>query len=306
MTTRRQTNPFRSEMDDIETQHVYHDRRKSRNNPFFDNFSLNSEGDRPVLNKYHSDNILHGNSHPAPQQRTIQRSKTERVNHRSSLIINESCKHGSSHHTQNSRHHHHDKKDRSRRRSKIPKELELDTIDKLDVTGIFFSGGFHHDGPFDAARPQRNRHNNKNAPILAFPKNGSNSRVGRSHTISASSSEVSFSNPLTRKGTISGQFDSKVRTDMIHGRSSVGLGSTTFLDGAPASQNAINEDIKNHIRRNRTLKDNRRKSIGDFLRGDFDFSNVPEPKQEETKNKDTKKGNKFLRRVKSLRTAYRS
>lgn len=298
------TNPFRSELDS-DSKLRYGERRKSKNNPFFNDFTPGFEEDnRPNLNKHTSDKIIYS----ATPRKTLQRSKTERnerTMYRHSAGVKELLQHSSS---ERSHHHHHhsnsEKKDKQRRMSKIPKEFELDTIDKLDVTGVFFSGGFHHDGPFDAARPQRNRYNNKNAPIMAFPRNESNTRISRSHTISASSSELSFNNPITRKGTISGQFGSKVKSTMVHGPASVGLGSTTFLDGAPASQEAIKEDIQNHIRRNKTIKDNRRKSIGDFLRGDFDFSETNNNQQENKKNE--KKGNKFLRRVKSLRTAYRS
>lgn len=310
MPTIANTNPFRSELDP-DTKSLYEERRKSRTNPFFSDINPQprNENPRPNLNKHISDNMLYG----ATPRRTVQRSRTERnerVNYRHSVGVNELVQMGSSshHHTHSHSRSNQDKKDRSRRHSKIPKELELDTIDKLDVTGIFSRGGFHHDGPYDAARPQRNLHYNKNAPIMAFPKNGSNNRMVRSHTISASSSEASISNPLTRKGTVSGQFGSNAKSKMIHGHASVGLGLTTFLDGAPASQEAIKEDIKNHIRRNKTIKDSRRKSIGNFLRGDFDFSSIPEshPSPQETKKAEAKKGNKFLRRVKSLRTAYRS
>ncbi|KAK7676257.1 hypothetical protein QCA50_020798 [Cerrena zonata] len=55
------------------------------------------------------------------------------------------------------------------------KAKNLDTIDKLDVTA-FFGGGFHHDGPFDACTPHRNK-NQKQAPVMAFPADGPNNSI---------------------------------------------------------------------------------------------------------------------------------
>lgn len=317
MPTSYNTNPFRSELD-ADTQSLYEERRKSKNNPFFNDLNqpreaaaaasatarARNERSRPNLNKYSSDHVLYG----ATPRNHVHRSKTERATYRHSVGVSELMSHSR------------DKTVSSRRHSKIPKELELDTIDKLDVTGIFFGGGFHHDGPFDAARPQRTRrHDLRNAPIMAFPRDSSNNNIVRSHTISASSSGVFSSagrNTLTRKGTVSGQFGSNAKKSMVHGDASVGLGSTTFLDGAPASQEAIKEDIQNHIRRNKSIKDNRRKSIADFLRGDFELSPVPSSPLgsgrpmggSETKREpeDKKRGNKFLRRIKSLRSGPRS
>lgn len=317
MPHRSNTNPFRNELD-TDSQSLYEERRKSRNNPFFQDINTGpgNKPSRPNLNKYSSDNIAPGNKPSRPNlnkyssdnalqgatpRRSVHRSKTDRANYRHSVGVNDLLqgqRGGSSSHGGR------DKNVSSRRHSKVPKELELDTIDKLDVTGIFFGGGFHHDGPFDAARPQRTRHSRVSSPIMAFPRKSSSNNIVRSHTISASSSEVfTGHNGLLRKGTISGQFGSKAKSSMIHGDASVGLGSTTFLDGAPASQEAIKEDIRNHIRRNKTIKDNRRKSIADFLRGDFDLSNVSSSDAvvPATKEPEVKKGNKFLRRIKSLR-----
>ncbi|KAG4306269.1 hypothetical protein PORY_000257 [Pneumocystis oryctolagi] len=46
----------------------------------------------------------------------------------------------------------------------------IDCIDLLDVTAVYGSGAFHHDGPFDACNPCRNK-NSKKDPLFAFPKN---------------------------------------------------------------------------------------------------------------------------------------
>ncbi|ODQ68623.1 Pal1-domain-containing protein, partial [Nadsonia fulvescens var. elongata DSM 6958] len=69
------------------------------------------------------------------------------------------------------------KKSRSSRHSK-PGE-PLDQIDRLDGSGQFGSATFHHDGPFDAVRPHRNRSNSaiKPAPLDAFPIDGANNQL---------------------------------------------------------------------------------------------------------------------------------
>ncbi|GMF01466.1 unnamed protein product [[Candida] boidinii] len=74
--------------------------------------------------------------------------------------------------------HHHSSSGRRHRSKKVvlDKPKNLDTIDKLDVTGFFGGGAFHHDGPFDACTPHRNK-DNKAAPVMAFPVDGPNSSL---------------------------------------------------------------------------------------------------------------------------------
>lgn len=307
-------NPFKSELDPEETLY-YEDKRKNKNNPFYNDYHFQLQDDRTTINQSRIKDRL--NKEPSNERRENPETKYNEYKYHRHSVADIQCSTqkakipSSTHHHQ--RHHHSGtqssrrKKDSSHRKSKVSDGLELDSIDKLDVTGIFFRGGFHHDGPYDAARPQRNNIYNKNAPIMAFPKNSSNNVLTRSHTISNSSSQTSFLNPINRQGTISGQFDSNIKNKIIHGHSSIGLGSTTFLEGTPASKEAIEEDIKNHIRRSKTLKDNRRKSIGDFLRGELESSNITSnTKQEEDLKGENKWENKFLKRVKSLRVSHRS
>ena len=45
----------------------------------------------------------------------------------------------------------------------------LDSIDKLDITGMYGQGSFHHDGPFDACRPHRNKRTSRGRPWLRSP-----------------------------------------------------------------------------------------------------------------------------------------
>lgn len=68
---------------------------------------------------------------------------------------------------------------RSSRRNKRfvqAKSRNVDTIDRLDVTGFFGGAKFHHDGPFDACTPQRNK-DVKAAPVAAFPADGPNNSI---------------------------------------------------------------------------------------------------------------------------------
>lgn len=74
------------------------------------------------------------------------------------------------------KHHHHRHHSSSRRKVVAARSKNMDTIDRLDVTGFFAGGGFHHDGPFDACTPHRNK-DAKAAPVLAFPADGPNNSM---------------------------------------------------------------------------------------------------------------------------------
>lgn len=154
--------------------------------------------------------------------------------------------------------------------------VNLDTIDKLDLTGVF-GGAFHHDGPFDACAPHRNQ-NKKVAPVLAFPKNSPNSSlVGANkpyipgddvfgidedhdtylyHPVTGGKFNRETKNAISVVNPELGvtQFDAKMKADLVHGPTTQGLGSTTFLDGAPAAPVAIEEARnKNTISRKKSL-----------------------------------------------------
>ncbi|GEQ71818.1 hypothetical protein JCM33374_g5504 [Metschnikowia sp. JCM 33374] len=135
----------------------------------------------------------------------------------------------------------------------------LDVIDKLDVSA-FFGGRFHHDGPFDACAPHRNK-NVKVAPVMAFPADGPNNsmkastvpndnidygygnfedhnmivgRTARETPGSVTSTPVKPQFDLPRLNPSVVAFDAHEKAAPIHGYSTAGLGSTTFLNGAPA------------------------------------------------------------------------
>ncbi|EEA27525.1 conserved hypothetical protein [Talaromyces marneffei ATCC 18224] len=131
-------------------------------------------------------------------------------------------------------------------RSKRSPGYRLDVIDKLDVTSIFGTGLFHHDGPFDACNPNRNRKGSKQAPMQAFPKDSKNMALGGAgpnnsrlnleliHGHTAEGYQDYSATGIKKDET----FDS-ARAEIIHGNESMGLGTSTFLEGTPASRAAI-------------------------------------------------------------------
>ncbi|KAJ5768205.1 hypothetical protein N7533_000788 [Penicillium manginii] len=131
------------------------------------------------------------------------------------------------------------------------KDRRLDIIDKLDVTSIYGTGMFHHDGPFDACNPHRNRKGSRVAPMQAFPKNSTNMALGGSGPNNSNIDLNLFhgrmeegyndfaSSGQQRSGTETVSFDPRSLVDPIHGSETAGLGTSTFLDGAPASRSAM-------------------------------------------------------------------
>ncbi|KAJ9609160.1 hypothetical protein H2200_006932 [Cladophialophora chaetospira] len=136
----------------------------------------------------------------------------------------------------------------------------LDIIDKLDVTSIYGTGLFHHDGPFDACNPHRNRRGARAAPIQAFPKDSLNMQLGGAgpnnsrlnleqyhgtgveanrdynHAAAQDADAEYMRRPQPER---SASFNPVAQTEPVHGHESAGLGTSTFLEGAPASRAAI-------------------------------------------------------------------
>ncbi|KAJ5511490.1 Pal1 cell morphology [Penicillium expansum] len=129
------------------------------------------------------------------------------------------------------------------------KDRRLDIIDKLDVTSIYGTGMFHHDGPFDACNPHRNRRGVRTAPMQAFPKGSSNMALGGSGPNNSNIDLNLFHGRMeeghndfstaARNTAETAVIDPTARVDPIHGPQSMGLGTSTFLDGAPASRSAM-------------------------------------------------------------------
>lgn len=133
---------------------------------------------------------------------------------------------------------------------------------------------FHHDGPFDACNPHRNRKGAKVAPMQAFAKDSINNTLGGSgpvnkdldlnqfhgrgaegftdYSTSAAASLMpepegyaGSSAPIRRGPGVRPGIDRTTsynptdRVEPVHGDESLGLGTSTFLDGAPAPRAAI-------------------------------------------------------------------
>ncbi|KAK9383208.1 Pal1 cell morphology protein-domain-containing protein [Kockiozyma suomiensis] len=133
-------------------------------------------------------------------------------------------------------------KHQQHRKSSSKQKGPLDTIDRLDVTGIF-GAGFHHDGPFDACNPHRNLVDRK-APMLAFPADSENNSLGAPAHLLVHRKGLSASAAISVDGIKedpSGRFDVTYRPDPVFGETSLGLGSTTFFEGTPASRAAIEQ-----------------------------------------------------------------
>lgn len=122
---------------------------------------------------------------------------------------------------------------------------------------------FHHDGPFDACNPHRNRKGSQRAPMQAFPKDSLNNALGGGGPLNkrpdhatflgnndedafkdysgASRLQDNYANGAMRDAPRNAQgeiIDSRQR-EVVHGDESLGLGTSTFLSGAPASRAAI-------------------------------------------------------------------
>lgn len=133
---------------------------------------------------------------------------------------------------------------------------------------------FHHDGPFDACNPHRNRKGSQRAPMQAFPKDSANNALGGSGPVHknidfaqfhgrgaegftdfstsgvnnvitdpesyAGSSAPVRSGPGVRPGIDrTTSFNPTAKIEPVHGDETMGLGTSTFLEGAPASRTAM-------------------------------------------------------------------
>lgn len=103
---------------------------------------------------------------------------------------------------------------------------------------------FHHDGPFDACNPHRNVKKDRRAPMEAFPANSANMALGGSGPLNSrvdldkfhGRGEEAFDTFASTRKTDANIIDPTRRGDYVHGAESTGLGTSTFLEGAPASR----------------------------------------------------------------------
>lgn len=212
-----------------------------------------------------------------------------------------------------------------RHRRKLPlkhvephKPKNLDVIDKLDVSA-FYGGKFHHDGPFDACTPHRNKNVNK-PPVEAFPADGPNSsmkafRTNNDHVSVAFGNGEDHNEIVGIAGSTAPRrddpslypprlnplvvaFDSNATSTPVHGPSTAGLGSTTFLDGAPAPRADDHLQVPNGLGRKKLLVQRLRKNSTDHPRRAS--QDAPERPID-----DDGPGLSLLRRVKSLKVGRR-
>ncbi|PNY26522.1 Protein PAL1 [Tolypocladium capitatum] len=173
----------------------------------------------------------------------------------------------------------------------------LDIIDQLDATSIYGTGLFHHDGPFDALNPHRNRQSSRRAPMQAFPKDSLNNSIGGAGPLNLNPDHAVFmgngtdeafrdyagggrnKNGYTYTAPSSAEaaiFDPIARGNVVHGDESYGLGTSTFLEGTPAARTAIakheaeqaQEFTNGGIQRKKSLAQ-RIRHINKGPRGDF-------------------------------------
>ncbi|KAH7409407.1 Pal1 cell morphology protein-like protein [Cadophora sp. MPI-SDFR-AT-0126] len=189
-----------------------------------------------------------------------------------------------------------ERRERREREGKDPKrkpDRKLDIIDKLDVTSIYGTGLFHHDGPFDACNPHRNRQGSRRAPMQAFPKDSLNNVLGGGGPLNKRPDHATFlgqadeeafkdyskggagangyepydipvarpagSQPVVQSAT--------TRVEPIHGEETLGLGTSTFLEGAPASRAALQRRESEQTSPTEAGGLGRKKSLAQKIRG---------------------------------------
>lgn len=112
------------------------------------------------------------------------------------------------------------------------------------MTGFYGGSGFHHDGPFDACAPHRNKKSTRGVtPVSAFPADGPNNSLAFEDQTAANyrrEQEV-YGRATQRSPETMPSFDPTERSPKVYGDRTAGLGSSTFIDGTPASREAQRE-----------------------------------------------------------------
>lgn len=142
---------------------------------------------------------------------------------------------------------------------------------------------YHHDGPFDALNPHRNRSSRKNAPMQAFPKDSLNNSLGGAGPLNSQADHSALMGTNTEeafrdfagsarnkdgssKGPDAPIFNPIQGVDMVHGDESVGLGTSTFLEGTPAARTAIHRHREEQAREVMEGGLQRKKSLAQRIR----------------------------------------
>jgi hypothetical protein len=184
-------------------------------------------------------------------------------------------------------------KERELRHKNKPPSRKLDTIDFLDRTHeLFGMGAVHHDGPFDACNPHRNRQGSRRAPMQAFAKDSPNNTIGGSGPLNKRpdhatfmgqgedeafmdystgkkerSGSSSFVDAQRGKGSGMPVFDPTSRGSILHGDETLGLGTSTFLEGTPAARTDIQRREKERAEAVMDGGLTRKKSLAQRIRG---------------------------------------
>ncbi|TEA10054.1 Protein PAL1 [Colletotrichum sidae] len=169
-------------------------------------------------------------------------------------------------------------------KEKDPKKpsRKIDIIDQLDATSIYGTGLFHHDGPFDAVNPHRNRKGSRRAPMQAFAKDSLNMSLGGSGPLNKRPDHATFMGNndgdasadynyaaigAREKNDEPAVFDPRNRGSILHGEESMGLGTSTFLEGTPAARTAIQRREAEQAQQMASEGLKRNKSIAQRIRG---------------------------------------
>ncbi|KAK4145765.1 Pal1 cell morphology protein-domain-containing protein [Dichotomopilus funicola] len=151
------------------------------------------------------------------------------------------------------------RRERERRRRANPDQKDkFDLLDKLADLNIYGDKiVFHHDGPYDAVNRHRNREGSRRAPMQAFPEGSLNNTLGGAGPLNARPDHAAFMGhqddeafkewsrgrndpngpvPPSKEVPV---FDPFSRGNVLHGDQSLGLGTSTFLEGTPAARTAI-------------------------------------------------------------------
>lgn len=160
-------------------------------------------------------------------------------------------------------------------RSKGRFRTHVDRIDLLDVTAVYGSGAFHHDGPFDACNPYRNKSFLKD-PVLAFHKDSTSMSFLKEDTTESlgfpidkyfghrdieAYNEFSPSAFYSRNHSSSllkgFTFELPQKTELLHGSEMSNFDVSTSLEGIYVSQSVTqpvslisNEDEKKNRKHN--------------------------------------------------------
>lgn len=141
---------------------------------------------------------------------------------------------------------------------------------------------FHHSGPYDAVIASRNKAASGRAPLAAFAKDSANMSIGGSGPLQARADHSTFMGNGTEEAftdyatSISGApptkkdmalFDPHRRASVIHGDETVGLGTSTFLEGTPAARAAVQKAEQESALQTQEGGLQRKKSLAQRIRG---------------------------------------